>query len=454
MKKLLSLLLAAVLAVCSFSAVLAEPVSEPTKDGVGMSIDGFSTEDFDHNPYDSSIIKDYDLIVINYWATWCGPCVKELPHFQEMHEKYKDRVLIIGVIEETQGCNPDTAKAYLEEHELTFLNLRLDDKLEEVFNTFEGYSVLPQTIFVDNTGKIREHKASGYSSVTQLETTIIKWLKVLENSATAEPTSSPTSEPTSTAIPDRTAAFDVVVPENPVQPGSEFTMSVNIAGSYAAHILNLELDYDPSVLEIVKAENSAVFNTVESLKGYVLIDTDTFTDSIHVGYMLPYGPVTEEGELFTVTFKVKDDAAYGDYAFDLKIVDFMNDPAEGGGYDIDSVCNNASVTVGEAVTSTPTATPTAPATTEPPTVTPDPTATPTLEPTDAPDDPKTEAPIPNDGDIDGDGKLTVQDALAVMRNAMGLLEFTAEQAAHADIDGNGIIAVADALIIMRAAMEL
>ena len=93
-------------------------------------------------------------------------------------------------------------------------------------------------------------------------------------------------------------------------------------------------------------------------------------------------------------------------------------------------------------------------TTEPPTETPDPTATPTLEPTDAPDDPKTEAPIPNDGDIDGDGKLTVQDALAVMRNAMGLLEFTAEQIAHADIDGNGIIAVADALIIMRAAMEL
>ena len=49
------------------------------------------------------------------------------------------------------------------------------------------------------------------------------------------------------------------------------------------------------------------------------------------------------------------------------------------------------------------------------------------------------------GDVDGDGTVTISDALMIMRNAMQLLEFTPAQAAAADMDGDGLITVEDAL---------
>jgi cytochrome c biogenesis protein CcmG, thiol:disulfide interchange protein DsbE len=40
------------------------------------------------------------IVVLDFWATWCGPCIASIPHTNEMTEKYKDKVVIIGV------CHP------------------------------------------------------------------------------------------------------------------------------------------------------------------------------------------------------------------------------------------------------------------------------------------------------------------------------------------------------------
>lgn len=58
------------------------------------------------------------------------------------------------------------------------------------------------------------------------------------------------------------------------------------------------------------------------------------------------------------------------------------------------------------------------------------------------------------GDVDGDGAVTISDALMIMRNAMQLLEFTPAQAAAADMDGDGLITVEDALTALRAAITV
>lgn len=58
------------------------------------------------------------------------------------------------------------------------------------------------------------------------------------------------------------------------------------------------------------------------------------------------------------------------------------------------------------------------------------------------------------GDVDGDGTVTISDALMIMRNAMQLLEFTPAQTAAADMDGDGLITVEDALTALRAAITV
>ncbi len=43
-------------------------------------------------------INNDTTYVVNFWATWCGPCVKELPYFEELHTKYKDRKLKVVLV--------------------------------------------------------------------------------------------------------------------------------------------------------------------------------------------------------------------------------------------------------------------------------------------------------------------------------------------------------------------
>ena len=57
------------------------------------------------------------------------------------------------------------------------------------------------------------------------------------------------------------------------------------------------------------------------------------------------------------------------------------------------------------------------------------------------------------GDVDGDGIVSVSDALLAMRGAMGTITLTASQLAHADLDGDGTVTASDALAIMRMAMN-
>lgn len=93
-----------------------------------------------------------------------------------------------------------------------------------------------------------------------------------------------------------------------------------------------------------------------------------------------------------------------------------------------------------------------------PTPTPEPpTPTPTQEPVTPTPEPPTPTPPVDEttpGDVDGDGKVTAEDALTVIRNAMELQELTDAQIAAADVDGDGKVTTEDALTIIRIAMNI
>ena len=65
--------------------------------------------------------------VVNFWATWCAPCVKELPHFETLQENYKDSVEVILVSLDFPHQYETKLKPFIQKHQLKSKVVVLDD---------------------------------------------------------------------------------------------------------------------------------------------------------------------------------------------------------------------------------------------------------------------------------------------------------------------------------------
>ena len=98
-------------------------------------------------------------VVINFWATWCGPCMVEIPELMRFHERHKDDdAIVIGVnFEEIE--TPDLVR-FIDEMGINYLVVRAGDTPILPFEPLKG---LPSTFFVDPNG---EYVASHVGPVT------------------------------------------------------------------------------------------------------------------------------------------------------------------------------------------------------------------------------------------------------------------------------------------------
>ncbi|MEN8207555.1 MAG: TlpA disulfide reductase family protein [Pseudomonadota bacterium] len=89
-------------------------------------------------------------VIVNYWATWCGTCMKELPDLVDMHESNKDKdIVIVGINFESIGN--DQLKAFIAEQSIPYPVLRS----EPVPVTALGkVPALPTTYIIDPNGKV------------------------------------------------------------------------------------------------------------------------------------------------------------------------------------------------------------------------------------------------------------------------------------------------------------
>jgi thiol-disulfide isomerase/thioredoxin len=95
---------------------------------------------------------DIPIVILNFWAPWCGPCIEEFPSLNALRKKYsEDEVLILGITSE-DGYSPKELKRVIEENNLSFPVVL--DSSGEFFNLFD-ISAIPSTI-IFHKGKILE----------------------------------------------------------------------------------------------------------------------------------------------------------------------------------------------------------------------------------------------------------------------------------------------------------
>jgi cytochrome c biogenesis protein CcmG, thiol:disulfide interchange protein DsbE len=87
-------------------------------------------------------------LVVNFWASWCAPCVREMPDFQRFADEMSDRVPLLGVNVQDAPAN---AQAFVDELDITY-DLATDPA-GELYAAVGGYG-MPTTLFVDAEGTI------------------------------------------------------------------------------------------------------------------------------------------------------------------------------------------------------------------------------------------------------------------------------------------------------------
>lgn len=148
-QSIVALLLA--LLMCMGSFAMAEEAAEaPVVYELGGKIDDFTVTTFDGKTVTlSEVLKEKDMVLINIWATWCGPCRNEFPFMEEAYKQYSDKVEIIALsCEETD--TDDVLAEFVAEMGMTFNVAQDTVGMADKFDV----SAIPTSVVVDRNGTI------------------------------------------------------------------------------------------------------------------------------------------------------------------------------------------------------------------------------------------------------------------------------------------------------------
>jgi cytochrome c biogenesis protein CcmG/thiol:disulfide interchange protein DsbE len=122
--------------------------------------------------FEAFVAKQDRPVVVNKWASWCGPCRAEFPYFRDLAHKRKGEVVFVGV---DSNDNDGDAREFLAENPVPYKHFR--DPQLEIAASFNGVQAFPSTAFYDKSGELAFVHQGGYQSEEQLAEDIDRYAR-------------------------------------------------------------------------------------------------------------------------------------------------------------------------------------------------------------------------------------------------------------------------------------
>jgi thiol-disulfide isomerase/thioredoxin len=146
------------------SAIPQQSTKQIAAGEIGSSLPEFSVKDLNGDPISSTELRG-EVVLVDFWATWCQPCKKEMPGYQKLNDQYGSRgFMVIGFKFDTMRDVEDPihfAKAIGVHYPLAVA----DDDVKQKFGGIEG---LPTTMLYDREGILRI-KVIGFEYTSNIE---------------------------------------------------------------------------------------------------------------------------------------------------------------------------------------------------------------------------------------------------------------------------------------------
>ena len=131
----------------------------------------------DPKPAPAFVAKDLDgreittaslrgkVVIVNFWATWCGPCRAEIPDLVALQAKYQDTLQVIGISEDEAGV--EVVKRFAAEHKVNYPVAMVTPEIEKLF---PGIGALPTSFIIDRESRIvQKHVGMLTAKTTEYE---------------------------------------------------------------------------------------------------------------------------------------------------------------------------------------------------------------------------------------------------------------------------------------------